>query len=190
MNADIELGILARQFHGVVEGGASGHDGGSSENPVAVSLDDAFVDVASEAEIVGVGNQQSQNIASLMRRNFFGLARKSFIRRCISRVVPLRLSYNCGLTSSCPSVPCPALILSSMTSIFARESDICLCSSSLLSSLPAVPWPALRPFTSLFSPSIVSWAESYSWLSFSSFPAVPSPFCRPSSRLSTRPMVF
>ena len=59
---------------------------------MAVSFDDPCVYVACEAEIVGVDDQLLQKRASLIRRNFFGLARKSFISPCISRVVPFRLS--------------------------------------------------------------------------------------------------
>ena len=89
--------ILARQRDRVIEGGAGGHQRGGGENALAMRVDDAVVDVAREAEIVGVRDQvfQALNKPSLMRRNFFGLARKSFISRCISRVAPFRLSYNC-----------------------------------------------------------------------------------------------
>jgi hypothetical protein len=45
---------------------------------------DAFVHIARETEIVRVDDQLFQNSDSLMRRNFFGLERKSFISPCIS----------------------------------------------------------------------------------------------------------
>jgi hypothetical protein len=46
-----------------------------------MSVDDPFVDIGGEAEIVGVDDQKLsrfQNNVNLMVRNFFGLARMSF----------------------------------------------------------------------------------------------------------------
>src|SRR5258708_7721260 len=95
VNSNIQFRILARQRHRVVKGGACGHQRSGSEYPVPMGMYDALVDVASEAEIIGVRYEEFQNRPSLMRRNFFGLARKSFISRCISRVAPFKLSYSC-----------------------------------------------------------------------------------------------
>jgi hypothetical protein len=46
-----------------------------------VRLDDPLIHVARETEIVGIHHELflgAQNTASLIRRNFFGLARRSF----------------------------------------------------------------------------------------------------------------
>src|SRR5436305_1602010 len=68
---------------------------GGGEDAVAVRLDNAFVDVRREAEIVRVHHQLFacyQNSLSWMVRNFLGFARMSFISDCISRVAPLSVS--------------------------------------------------------------------------------------------------
>ena len=95
MNADIQAGTLARQLDRVLESGAGSHQRGGREYTFPARMHDALIDVAREAEVVGVDDQLFQNIESLMRRNFFGFARKSCISKFIWRVAPLRLSYNC-----------------------------------------------------------------------------------------------
>src|SRR5579862_55254 len=100
MNADVEFGILTRQRDRVLESGAGSHQGRGSQNALAAGMHNALVNVARKAEVVGVDNEVLQNIESLTCRNFFGLDRKSRISRFISRVAPLRLSYNCWLTRS------------------------------------------------------------------------------------------
>ncbi len=105
VTSDVERRRGLSQFHRVIESRAVGHQRGGGQNAVAVCLYDALVDVAGEAEVIRVDHQPLQNRPSLIRRNFFGLARKSLSRPVISRVVMLMDSYNCGLTSSWPSVP-------------------------------------------------------------------------------------
>ncbi len=92
MNADVEIGQIARTVHRIVKRRAVRHQSGGGENTLAVRAHDAMVHVARETEIVGVNNQLLQNNDSLICRNFFGLARKSFISPCISWEVPFRLS--------------------------------------------------------------------------------------------------
>ena len=89
MAAHVESRIGVRQLYSVVERGSIGHQRRRSQDPVAVRLDDAFVHIGGESEIIRVDEQPSQNIPSLMRRNFFGLARMSLRRLCASRVAPL-----------------------------------------------------------------------------------------------------
>ncbi len=120
VDADVEGGVGVGELDGVVEAGAGGHEGGGGEDAVEVGFEDAGVDFGGEAEVVGIdeemarGNQKS---ASLMRRNFLGLARKSFMRPFISTAVPLRFSYREGFTRSWPRVPWPELILSMVVSM-------------------------------------------------------------------------
>src|ERR1700719_3363557 len=160
MDADVQLRIFARQRDGVVERRAGRHQCGRGENSLPMRVHNALVDIARKAEVIGVRDEVFQKRPSLMRRNFFGLARKSCMSPCISRVAPLRLSYNCGLTSSCPMVPCPELTLSMMRSNLAIVSTSCLCSSSLFSSFPAVPCPAFKSWMILSASAIVLWSSS------------------------------
>ena len=91
MSADVERRRFACQFHGVLEGGAVRHQRGCRKDAGAVRLDNAAVHVKRETEIVRVNNETSggaQKSPSLMRRNFFGLARKSFMNALISCVAP------------------------------------------------------------------------------------------------------
>ena len=100
MNADIQTGILARQLYRVLESSASSHQRGGRKYAFPARMHDTLIDVAREAKVVGVDDQLFQNMASFMRRNFFGFARKSCISKFIWRVVALRLSYNCWFTKS------------------------------------------------------------------------------------------
>jgi len=84
MDTNIELRQLLCALHRVIEGRAVRHQGSRRENPFAMRPHDAFVHIARETEIVRVDDQLFQNSDSLMRRNFFGLERKSFISPCIS----------------------------------------------------------------------------------------------------------
>src|SRR4029077_5914122 len=111
MYTDVQLRIFSGQLNCVMERRTGGHQSSRGENPVSMRMHDAFVDVTCKAEVFGVRDQVFQNRPSLMRSNFFGLVRKSRMRPCISRVAPAKLSYNCGLTRSCPMVPCPELTL-------------------------------------------------------------------------------
>src|SRR4051812_18012951 len=79
MTADVERGVLTSQTHRVVKRFAGGHERGSGKDSARVSFNDACVHVPREAEVVGVDDKLSQNSLSWMVRNFFGLARKSFI---------------------------------------------------------------------------------------------------------------
>src|SRR5581483_11736541 len=131
MAADIERGDFTRPAERVVEGGAVGHQGGGGEDAAAVGLDDAFVHVRGKAEIVGVDDQLfagGQKIVSLMVRNFLGLARMSLASDWNSRVAPFIASYNCGFTTNCPRLPCPALMRSTVLFILASSSSSRLCS--------------------------------------------------------------
>ena len=77
MTPHVQPRVLACKAHGIVEGGARGHQSCSSENTVAMRLDNARVHIAGESEIIRVDNQSRQKMLNLMRRNFFGFARKS-----------------------------------------------------------------------------------------------------------------
>ncbi len=79
----------------VIERFAIGHQGGRSQNPVLVRFDNPSVDVSRKAEIIRIHyklSRKRQNNASLMRRNFLGLARMSLSNWCSSPVAPFRLS--------------------------------------------------------------------------------------------------
>ena len=89
-----------------------------------VPIHDAAVDVGRKAEVVGIHDQSfggAQKIASLMRRNFFGLARISFARPWNCCMASFMVLYNCGFTSNCPTVPCPELIWSMVVSSLAAS---------------------------------------------------------------------
>jgi len=82
MTAYIQAGVFAGKAYGMIKRYAVSHEGGRSNNSVSMSLQDAFVDVPREAEIIGIDNEllsSNQKIDSLILRNFFGLALKSFI---------------------------------------------------------------------------------------------------------------
>src|SRR5579862_2577087 len=57
MASDVQSRILTRQAHGIVERSPGGHQRGRSQNAFAMRLNDSKVDVASEAEIVGVDDK-------------------------------------------------------------------------------------------------------------------------------------
>src|SRR4051794_36964860 len=116
MAADVQGGMLARQAHGIFERISVGHQRSRREDPVRVRVDDAPVHVGGETEVIRIDDQAFQNRASLMRRNFFGFARKSLNNSCSSRVAPFMLSYSAGFTSNCPMVPWPELTLSMVMS--------------------------------------------------------------------------
>ena len=59
MSSDIERRMRASQAHGVVESGAGSHQSCRGQDALAVSLDDALVDVARKAEVVGVDDEFS-----------------------------------------------------------------------------------------------------------------------------------
>ena len=54
VTADIERGSFAGQSYGVVKSVAGSHQRGGGQNAVAMRLDNAGVDVPSEAEVIGV----------------------------------------------------------------------------------------------------------------------------------------
>src|ERR1035441_4082590 len=195
VTADVEPGCLARQADRILEGIAVGHQGGRGQDAVAVRFHDAGVDVRREAEIVGVDYELfpldqngNQNSVSRMVRNFLGLARMSLASDWNSRVAPFSESYNAGLTSICPSVPCPALSLSMVPLNLAMSSSSRWCRASSLSSLPAVPLPALRSASSVRISASDALASSYSAGSLSSLPALPLPACKSARMASTRLM--
>src|SRR5205823_12691229 len=129
VRAEIERRVLTRQAHGGVECRSVRHDGGSRENTVLVSFDNSLVHIAGEAEVIGIHHQLFlvvQKMASLMRRNFLGFARISLRSWCSSPVAPFRVSYNCGFTASCPSVPCLEFRRSTVLSTFATIALILL----------------------------------------------------------------
>ena len=88
MHANVERGVGVGELDSVIEGIAIGHQRGGGEYPAGVGVDNAGVHVAGESEVIGVDNQAFQNSLSWMVRNFLGLARKSFIIRFISFMVP------------------------------------------------------------------------------------------------------
>src|SRR5206468_11292621 len=100
MHTDVERRKLLRERDRVVKRRAVRHERCRGKHAAIMCIENACVHARGQTEIVGVDNQQLQKTESLMRRNFFGFARKSFIRRCISRVAPFRLSYSCWLTSN------------------------------------------------------------------------------------------
>src|SRR5438105_3878349 len=109
--------MLSGQAYSVVEGAAIRHQRGRGENAMAVRFHDSFIHVLRETEVVGVYHQlfaRGQNSLSWILRNFLGLARMSFISACISRVAAFSVSYSCGLTTNCPSAPCPELMRSTV----------------------------------------------------------------------------
>jgi len=55
--ADSKTRIQLREFDGVLEGWTTGHQGGASENSVAMGSDNSFIYSASEAEVVGVEDE-------------------------------------------------------------------------------------------------------------------------------------
>ena len=88
MSANVERGVGMGELDSVIEGIAIGHESGGGDDPAGVGVDNAGVHVAGESEVIGVDNQAFQNSLSWMVRNFLGLARKSFIIRFISFMVP------------------------------------------------------------------------------------------------------
>ncbi len=92
MNADIERGILTGQFQRMLERLTVGHQRSRCENAVAVRLDNTLIYVGSETEIIRIDDEALQNSLSWICKNFFGFARKSFIKLFISLLAPLRLS--------------------------------------------------------------------------------------------------
>src|SRR5579862_3606040 len=103
MAANVQRARFAGPAHRVVECVAVGHQGGCAQNPLAVSGDDTPVHVRSKSEVVGIDDQslaENQKIASLMRRNFLGLARMSLASDWNSRMAPFMASYICGFTSN------------------------------------------------------------------------------------------
>ena len=54
------FGFSTRQLHGVIERRAGCHQRGGGEDAVPMSVNDAFVDVARVAEVVGVRDQVFQ----------------------------------------------------------------------------------------------------------------------------------
>ena len=105
MNADVQLRSLPSELDGMIKRGSRCHQGCGGEDSVPARIHDAFVNVAREAEIIGVDDQLFQNNESFTCRNFFGFARKSCMSRFIWRVAPFKLSYSCWFTKSCPMVP-------------------------------------------------------------------------------------
>src|SRR4051794_12106365 len=109
--------MLARQAHRIVKSRAVCHQRGGRQDAAVMRLDDAFIHVRREAEIVRIHHQlfsRAQNSFSWMVRNFLGFACMSFSSPWISRVAPLSVSYNCGLVTNCPKVPWPELIRSTV----------------------------------------------------------------------------
>ena len=84
--------MLSCQFDRVLKRRAVGHQRSRSQNALGVRIDDPPIHVARVPEVIGIDDQPLQNKASLIRRNFFGFARMSLIRSCISRVAPFRVS--------------------------------------------------------------------------------------------------
>ena len=133
------------------------------------------VDVRREAEIVGVHHQlfparskQRQPDAS---GTSSGLARMSLASDWNSRVAPFSESYSCGFTTSCPSVPCPELILS-MVVLNLRDQIVQPLGRAARPSAACRPCPCPRSDRSAApgSPPAVCCASSYSAGSFSSLP--------------------
>src|SRR5437773_2057160 len=114
MATHVQSRIRSRQPRGIVEGVAIGHQRGRSQDSVPMRFDDPLVHIGGESEVIRIDYQPLQNNPSLIRRNFLGLARTSFNSDCVSRETPFKDSYNCGFTSNCPIVPCPALSLSTV----------------------------------------------------------------------------
>ena len=89
--SNIQAGVQAGKLNGVLEGCPSRHQSRGREDAVAVRFQDAVVHVGREPEVVGIYDQKlraAQKMPNLMRRNFFGLARKSFMNALISCVAP------------------------------------------------------------------------------------------------------
>ena len=79
----------------VIERFAIGHQSGRGQNPILMRFDNPAVDVSRVSEIIRIHYKLSlerQNSASLIRRNFLGLARMSLSNWCSSPVAPFRLS--------------------------------------------------------------------------------------------------
>ena len=83
MDTYIQISSLAGESDGMFERSAGSHQRCGGEYSFAARMHDALIDVAREAEIVGVDDQLFQNNDSFTCRNFFGLARKS----CISKFI-------------------------------------------------------------------------------------------------------
>ena len=64
MDADIQFRILARQRNGVLKGRSRGHQSCGREDALAMRVNDAFIDIAREPEVVGVGDEVFQNYAA------------------------------------------------------------------------------------------------------------------------------
>src|ERR1017187_99613 len=112
---DIERRRFPRQPYRVVEGLPVGHHRGRCQDAAAMRFHNPLVHIRREPKVIRIDNQlfsSAQNIFSWIVRNFLGLARTSFISKCISPVAAFSESKSCGLVSNCPTVPCPALILS------------------------------------------------------------------------------
>jgi len=54
---DIERWMGVRPSYGVLERAAIRHQRGRRQNPVLVCFDDALIDIAGEAEVIGVDHQ-------------------------------------------------------------------------------------------------------------------------------------
>lgn len=79
MATDIERLDLAGKAHGIVKCISICHQGSRGENSVAMSLEDTAVHVGRETKIVSIYDEPlAQKMASLIRKNFLGLARMSF----------------------------------------------------------------------------------------------------------------
>ena len=59
MDADVEGRIRVSEFDGMFKRVAVGHQGSGGEDSVAMSVNDAVVDIASEAEVIGVDDERS-----------------------------------------------------------------------------------------------------------------------------------
>ena len=60
MQADVELGIFAREFGGGARGRLRNHQARTAQNPVAMRAHDAGVDLGRQAEVVGVNDEALQ----------------------------------------------------------------------------------------------------------------------------------
>ena len=76
------------KFGSVIESIAIGHKRSGGKDAPGMSIDNPGVHIPGEAEVIRIDDQAFQNSLSWMVRNFLGLARKSFIIRFISFIVP------------------------------------------------------------------------------------------------------
>ena len=92
MAADVKGRVFLGELDRLLESCAIGHQRSGSENPSGVRLDDSTIHVSRVPEVIRIHYKALQNRASLIRRNFFGFARISLIKSCISRVAPFSVS--------------------------------------------------------------------------------------------------